>query len=117
MTEKQQIEKMAKVLYGHICEDAQCEECDYNNGSKILEPYCECYLYARRLYNAGYRERKEIAKEILQRFYNYLPPKEKDSFEIKTSSLEDVKKVVLQFHNSLNDDIREFAKQYGVDID
>lgn len=61
--------------------------------------------------------RKETAKEILQRFYNYLPPKEKDSFEIKTSSLKDVKKAVLQFHNSLNDDIVEFAKQYGVEIE
>ena len=61
--------------------------------------------------------RKETAKEILERFYNYLPPKEKDSFEIKASSFEDVKKTVLQFHNSLNDDIREFAKQYGVEIE
>ena len=77
-------------------------------------------------YEKGLRERwekeieqarKETAREILQRFYNYLPPKEKDSFEIKKSSFEDVKKAVLQFHNSLNDDIREFAKQYGVEIE
>lgn len=61
--------------------------------------------------------RKETAKEVLQRFYAYTPPKEKGSFEIKTSSFEDVEKVVRLFRNCLNDDIREFAKQYGVEIE
>ena len=93
MTEKQQIEKL------------------FTYDKPMLD---RIYEFVTDIKN---KARQETAREILQRFYNYLPPKEKDSFEIKTSSLEDVKKVVLQFHNSLNDDIREFAKQYGVEVE
>lgn len=61
MDKQKQIEEMAKVLRQHICEDKPCQECKYHGNSKILEPYCEAYIHARMLYNAGYRKIPEGA--------------------------------------------------------
>ena len=61
MTKKEMIEDMAKAMYGYICKDRHCEKCNYNGGSKILEPYCNSYINARTLYEAGYRKIPEGA--------------------------------------------------------
>lgn len=62
MNKQKQIEEMAKVVRRHICEDKPCEECYYHGfRSKILSRYCEAYIHAEMLYNAGYRKIPENA--------------------------------------------------------
>ena len=71
----------------------------------------------REWYQIGYKDgKRETAKEIFNKLYNYLPSREKTNVEIKKSSLEDVKKVVLQMYKCLKDDIRELAKEYGLEV-
>ena len=45
--QKQEIQAMAKVLYGHYCGNDECGKCK--------EPNCLEYRRAERLYNAGCR--------------------------------------------------------------
>ena len=56
------IEEMAKVVQRDMCGDRPCEECNYHGfKTKILPRYCEVYLIAEKLYNAGYRKIPENA--------------------------------------------------------
>ena len=55
--DKRMIEEMAKVVQRNMCGDRPCEECNYHGfKTKILPRYCEVYLIAEKLYNAGYRK-------------------------------------------------------------
>lgn len=61
MDENKQIEGMAKVLYGKYCGNDKCGNCK--------EPSCVSYIFAEKLYNAGYRKQSDTAREILQYLY------------------------------------------------
>lgn len=60
MTRYEQIEEMAKMMFGHICTRTKCDSCKYPNKQKD----CEAYTKAEALYNAGYRKGDE---EVLYR--------------------------------------------------
>ena len=59
MTKQEQIEEMAKIMFGHICTRTKCDSCKYPNKQKD----CEAYRNAEALYNAGYRKSDEIQLE------------------------------------------------------
>lgn len=59
MTRYEQIEEMAKIMFGHICSRVKCDSCKYPNKQKD----CEAYRNAEALYNAGYRKSDEIQLE------------------------------------------------------
>ena len=61
MDENNQIEGMAKVLYGKYCGNDKCGNCK--------EPSCVSYIFAEKLYNAGYRKQSDTAREILIYLY------------------------------------------------
>ena len=66
------IEEMAKAVQRDMCGDRPCEECNYHGfKTKILPRYCEVYLIAEKLYNAGYRKIPDavvILEEGIERF-------------------------------------------------
>ena len=72
-----QIEKMAKVLRQHICEDKPCDECNYHGKTKILPRYCEAYIHSKTLYNAGYRKEEQVRKEMAEKFAEMAKAKKK----------------------------------------
>ena len=60
------IEEMARTICSRPYRT--CEAC-VKESEKVLGKTdiddCECYLYAKRFYNVGYRKEKDTAKEIL----------------------------------------------------
>lgn len=58
---EKQIEEMVKVFCGNDCSYEDCPSCQFASG-----PLCNARIIAKKLYNAGYRNQSEIAKEILQ---------------------------------------------------
>lgn len=76
MTKQEQIEKMNTIMqeaHNNYCEHNSCVNCPYFDKKPNLI-YCENYLEATALYNAGYKQEKEVVKEIiafLKRFEGY----------------------------------------------
>ena len=142
---EKQIEEMAKVMYGYICKDRPCKECNYHGKSKILKPYCEYYLKAQDLYEQGYRKCKDsvvLSREQLAKysemydkgwetykqgehnaevwFQNIEIPKVKEK-ERKETAEKFVKEVDDCMQSSdlsriMAYRIKELAKQFGVEI-
>lgn len=59
MDENNQIEGMAKVLYGKYCGNDKCGNCK--------EPSCVSYIFAEKLYNAGYRKQSDTVREFVSK--------------------------------------------------
>ena len=57
MDENKQIEGMAKVLYGKYCGNDKCGNCK--------EPSCVSYIFAEKLYNAGYRKADDVIDRLM----------------------------------------------------
>ncbi len=73
MNKQKQIEEMAKAVQRNMCGDRPCEECNYHGfKTKILPRYCEVYLIAEKLYNAGYRKIPENAVVLETTVYESL---------------------------------------------
>ena len=87
MDENNQIEGMAKVLYGKYCGNDKCGNCK--------EPSCVSYIFAEKLYNAGYRKQSETAREILIYLYEKI-----GNVAVSDSEL-----------------IKYLAKEYGVEVE
>ena len=62
MDKQKEIEEMAKILRLHLCDNANCETCNY--GGEIKGVCVERFL-AKRLYEQGYRNCKD--KVVLSR--------------------------------------------------
>ena len=87
MDENNQIEGMAKVLYGKYCGNDKCGNCK--------EPSCVSYIFAEKLYNAGYRKQSDTAREILIYLYEKI-----GNVAVSDSEL-----------------IKYLAKEYGVEVE
>ena len=73
MDKQKQIEEMAKVVQRNMCGDKPCEECNYHGfKTKILPRYCEVYLIAEKLFNAGYRKIPDGAVVLTREEYDEL---------------------------------------------
>lgn len=59
MNNQEQIEEMAKIMYGYICGGIKCDKCKYPNNQK-----CISYRNAESLYAAGYRKIPDGASVI-----------------------------------------------------
>lgn len=77
MTDKeQQIEEMNSIMqeaYNDHCENVSCVKCPYfgmqhGKNEEMSTFYCQNYLEATTLYNAGYRKESETAKEFAKEF-------------------------------------------------
>lgn len=73
MTKQEQIEEMAKIMFGYVCTRTKCDSCKYPNKQKD----CEAYRNAEALYNAGYRKIPENAVVITNEEYKRLKILEK----------------------------------------
>lgn len=62
-----EIEKMAKALYGHYCGEDKCGECK--------QPRCADYIRADRLVNAGYGDVKQAVRDFAEKVKKRLAQK------------------------------------------
>lgn len=137
MKDKEMIEEMAKVMYGYICKDRPCKECNYHGKSKILKPYCEYYLKAQDLYEKGYRKLPKdsvvLSREEFWKLSNKFSKKELDEiveFHKKKTSKETAEKIFNRFLSVLKDNrkmgnnfvvltlnaLQDIAKEFGAEI-
>ena len=97
-----QIEEIAKVIAE--------QECDAYKYGRCIYDHCDCDLncsqgdlfirHAEALYNAGYRNEKEIAKEVFQKIYTYY----------KTNSADYLSEYFLT-------DLKEMAQEFSVEVE
>lgn len=76
MTDKEQIEEMARSCCGRSRTYKTCEEC-IKESEKVFGKTdigdCECYSYARRFFNKSYRKVSEDEIVISKKEYNRIP--------------------------------------------
>lgn len=94
-----QIEEMTKIMLElpilFSCQiGIECLQCNY-----FTQSGCQTKLVAEALYNAGYKQEKEIAREIFQKIYTYY----------KTNSADYLSEYFLI-------DIKEMAQEFGVEV-
>lgn len=139
MTEQEQIEEMAKKMYTSVFCEPTCECC--NNKKSCIR-----YIYAERLYNAGYRKtfisdlasdtqnafkdgyikgnidgmllaRKETAREIFQRVINICRKEEDFQDGTVNTQLEPLYFGIMNGCAFVRGEVKELAKQYGVEVE
>lgn len=102
MTKQEQIEQMNTIMqeaHKNYCEHNSCVNCPYFD-KKPDSIYCENYLEATALYNAGYKQEKEVVKEILQDF----------SYILELIKNNDDAKVILNH-------IKKRKNEYGIELE
>ena len=138
MRKQEQIEKIAKVMYGYICGDDKCKTC-------ISNSQCISYRDAKDLYDAGYRRISENAVVLTKKEYERLKndrkirvvtKHEEDDYEVcipasdydemlKQERKETAKEFAEKLKSKLydlegivqEDDIDELLKEYGVEVE
>lgn len=107
MTKQEQIEEMANYY---------CEYCKRQTGEKFCEHIddksCNIFFEAELFYNAGYRKaeevRKETAKEILQKFHDWIGA----DFE-ENEDCDFIPILKKDFFRRVD----EISKEYGVEVE
>lgn len=122
MDENKQIEGMAKVLYGKYCGNDKCGNCK--------EPSCVSYIFAEKLYNAGYRK----ADDVIDRLMNaetsseltekeiefFVKHNEKVRKETAREILKPLYNVIMEHSDccvNLSEDIKFLMEKYGIDLE
>lgn len=91
-----QIEEMAKV----ICQECLTATEEENCQNEVKD--CMAYEYAKLFYNAGYRNEKETAREILQELYNH-------EFELEG--------IYKTYDVIKSREILKLAEKYGIEVE
>ena len=135
MTKQEQIAEMAVIgcvrnPQAHTAEE--CAKCDFKQGQ------CNAYRHAEMLYNAGYRKtftsdlasdtqkafkegyekaRKETAKEIFQKVVNICRKEEDFQDGTVNTQLEPLYFGIMNGCAFIRNEVKELAKQYGVEVE
>lgn len=112
MDENKQIEGMAKVLYGKYCGNDKCGNCK--------EPSCVSYIFAEKLYNAGYRKQSDTVRE----FVEFLQSKINSWYFVEMNGNLPLNTIFaikscdkLKIYNEIGELIKQLAKEYGVEVE
>ncbi len=145
MTEKQQIEEMAKKIYksAKICDCRLCQDCEYHKKGKVGKYSCQCIAIAEELINQGYRKIDEGAVVLTKEEYESLKNESADIAkdyqemakfydekceELDQARKETAKEILQELYDACKDDtygqvvvdfsaLESLAKQYGVEVE
>lgn len=105
MEKEKQIEEMAKLMFAADCSMCVSEACPaFGRGILKKEKFtCNNYLLAKALYDAGYGNVKEAAREAYKQA-------RKETF------MEIMETLRFGYELPIDDIAREMAKEYGVEV-